>query len=137
MEKTQKELSQSIDQCKAVTTKRDLLKEELAELRSAAEAVVAMVDPIEEGSTSDKALVDRLKEAPQKITKFRTENSKDYVGYVLGLVKSYWPQARLAPLGEGMAVECSEEDFTKYTEEAKPVADKIVDMLEQESDAGS
>ena len=137
MEKTQKELSQSIDQCKAVTTERDLLKEELAELRSAAEAVVAMVDPIEEGSTSDKALVDRLKEAPQKITKFLTETSKDYVGYVLGLVKSYWPQARLAPLGEGMVVECSEEDFTKYTEEAKPIADKIVDMLEQESDAGS
>ena len=137
MEKTQKELSQSIDQCKAVTTERDLLKEELAELRSAAEAVVAMVDPIEEGSTSDKALVDRLKEAPQKITNFLTETSKDYVAYVLGLVRSYWPQARLAPLGEGMAAECSEEDFTKYTEEAKPVADKIVDMLEQESDAGN
>ena len=120
-----------------MTAERDLLKEELAELRSAPQVVVAMVDPVEEGSTAEKTLVDRLREAPHKITKYLTETSKDYVAYVLGLVRSYWPQARLAPLGEGMAAECSEEDFTKYIEEAKPVADKIVEMLEQESDARS
>ena len=96
-----------------------------------------MVDPVEEGTTSDKALVDRLREAPQKIAKYLTDTSKDYIAYVLGLVRSYQPQARLDPLGEGMAAACSEEDFVKYTEESKPVAGRIVDMLEQVSDAGS
>ena len=35
-----------------------------------------MVDPVEEGTTSDKALVDRLREAPQKIAKYLTDTSK-------------------------------------------------------------
>jgi len=48
-----------------------------------------MVDPVEEGTTSDKALVDRLREAPQKIAKYLTDTSKDYIAYVLGLVRSY------------------------------------------------
>ena len=53
----------------------------------------------------------------------------------MGLVKSYWLQANLVPLGEGMAIEWIEEKFADLVEEVKPVADKIVGSLEQEPGA--
>jgi len=103
LERTHKELLQSMEQCKVVAAERDLLKE-LTELRAAVQAMVAMVDPVEEGSIEGKTWVERLREAPQRIAHYLTETSKDYIAHVLGLVKSYWPQARLTPLGKGMAV---------------------------------
>lgn len=50
-------------------------------------------------------------------------------------MKSYWPKANLTPLGEGMSVECTEERFADLMEEMKPIADRIVDVLEQEPEA--
>ena len=93
-----------------------------------------MVDPPEEGAEVSKTLVERLQEAPQKIVGFLSDNAKLYVAHVLGLVKSYWPQANLAPLGQGMAVECSKENFARFREEAKPIAEKIVEFLEQDEE---
>ena len=66
MERTHKELLQSMEQCKVVAAERDLLKE-LTELRAAVQAMVAMVDPVEEGSIEGKTWVERLREAPQRI----------------------------------------------------------------------
>ena len=56
---------------------------------------------------------------------------KSYIAHVLGLIKSYWPQAKLAPLASGIAIECSEEDFIRYREEAKPIAEEIIKSLEE------
>ena len=72
-----------------------------------------MVDPVEEGAIKGKTLVERQHEAPQKIVGYLTETSKQYIMHVLGLAKSYWPQARLTPLGDGMAQECTEDRFTE------------------------
>ena len=49
----------------------------------------------------------------------------------LGLVKSYWPSAKIALLGDGMCAKCDHDQFAKYVEEAEPVADQIVKMIEQ------
>jgi len=46
-------------------------------------------------------------------------------------VKSYWPVVNLTPLGDGLAAGCSKEQFAQYVEEVKPIADKVVDSLEQ------
>ena len=129
LEEIQKELSQSLEQCKTVTDERDLLKDELAELKSAAEAVVAMVDPIEEGSTAERPLVDRLHEAPQKITSFLSDTSRQYLAHALGLVMSFWPAANLTLIGNGLADGCSEEKFVEYVEEVIPINDKIISGL--------
>ena len=67
---------------------------------------------------------------PQKIMMYLSDTTRGYVSHVLGLVKSYWPQANLIPLGEGISAECSKERFTTFVEEMKPVADKIVDIQE-------
>ena len=51
------------------------------------------------------------------------------MSHVPGLVKSYWPQTPLDPLGEGVKSYCSDEQFDKYLFEVSPVADRIVDSL--------
>jgi len=130
LEKTQRELLQSIEQCKAISAKRELLNKELSGLKTTAQAIMDMVDLVEEGASTSKTLVEHIHEAPQRIANYLTETSKQYVAHVLVLVKSYCPEARLAPLGDGMSVECNEEKFTKYVEEAKPIGARIVEMLE-------
>jgi len=56
------------------------------------------------------------------------------MAHVLGLVKSYWPGANLVPLSDGLAAGCSDEQFVQYVEELKPVADRIVESLEQRAE---
>jgi hypothetical protein len=55
-----------------------------------------------------------------------------YVSHALGLVKSFWPKARLEVLAQGVAADCSEEQFSEYLLEARPVAEKIVESIEQD-----
>ena len=60
-----------------------------------------------------------------------------YMTHILGLVKLYWPGANLTPLGDGLAAGCSGEQFAEYIDEVKPIADKVVESLEQPSDGES
>ena len=89
-----------------------------------------MVDPQEEGSSSTRSLVVRLEEAPKKILDYLSSATKFYVAHLLGLVKSYWPHATLAPLASGIAIDCLEEDFLQYRIEAEPLAEEIIKSLE-------
>jgi len=131
LEEAQNNLSKSLEQFKAVSTERDLLKEELMKLKAAAQVVADVVYPVEETSSISKSLAEHLREAPQKIASFLTDNSKQYVAQALGLVKSYWPSVRIELLRDGMSVECDDDKFAKYVEEAEPVAEQIVKMLDQ------
>ena len=89
---------------------------------------------VEEGEAGDKTLVERLREAPQKITSFLSDTSRQYLAHALGLVKSFWPGANLSLIGDGLADGCSDEKFAEYVDEVKPIADKIIGSLEQPSD---
>ena len=82
-----------------------------------------MVDPQEEGTLSTRSLVERLEEAPKKILDYLSSITKSYVAHVLGLIRSYWPHATLAPLAFGIAVNCLEENFIRYRDEAEPLAE--------------
>lgn len=116
---------------KDLAAERDSQAKELADIKIATQAVVDMVDPIEDGAAGEKSLMERLHGAPQKIASYLSETSKQYMAHVLGLVRSYWPVANLTPLGDGLAAGCSKEQFAQYVEEVKPIADKVVDSLEQ------
>jgi len=83
---------------------------EYAKLKISAQTIVDMVDPSEEGAQIFKTLVERLQEAPQRIIGYLSDNAKSYVAHVLSLVRSHiGRKARLAPLADGMSVECSVE----------------------------
>ena len=116
-----------------MAAEKDLQAKELVDLRVAAQAVVDTVDPVEEG-TDPRPLLERLWDVPQRIAGYLSETSKQYMEHVLVLVKSYWPGANLSPLGDGLSAECSDEKFAEYVEEVKPIAEKIIDSLEQPSD---
>ena len=59
-----------------------------------------------------------------------SDTSRDYLVHALGLVKSFLPSANLSPIGDGVAVGYSEEQFSKYVTEMKPIADRVISGLE-------
>jgi hypothetical protein len=101
-------------------------------LGEAAQQVLEVVDPQEDAVAAGSSLVERLRGAPQKILSYVTEASTTYISHTLGLVRSFWPEARLDVLAKGMAEGCSEEQFREYRREARPMAEKIVESLEQD-----
>jgi hypothetical protein len=87
----------------------------------AAQQLVDLVDPQEGGKADGRSLLERLLGAPQKILSFITEAPTTCVSHALGIVKSFWPKATLE------AADWSEEQFSEYLLEARPVAEKIVE----------
>ena len=110
----------------------DQKAQQLADLEAAAQVVVGMV---EEGGAGDKSLLERLREAPQRLSSFFSETSRDYLAHALGLVKSFLPSVNLSFIGDGVAVGCSEEKFSEYVAEMKPITDKVIGSLELASEA--
>ena len=106
---------------------RDQKAQQLADLEAAAQVVVDMVEDEEAGG---KSLLDRLREAPQRLSSFFSDISRDYLAHALGLVKSFLPSVNLSPIGDGVAVGCSKERFSEYVAEMKPIADKVISSLE-------
>ena len=95
----------------------------------AAQAVVESFDVVDDSSNS---LVERLQKIPQKIVDYLAKSFRNCVAQALGLVKSYWPSAKISLLGDGMCARCDHGQFVKYVEEAEPMADQIVKMIEQQ-----
>jgi hypothetical protein len=71
-------------------------------------------------------LAERLLGAPQKVLSFLTEVPIACVSHALSFVKSFWPEARQEAFTQGVAAECTKEQFNEYLQEARPVAEKIV-----------
>ena len=94
----------------------------------AAHIVVEFVCSIEESGGS---LADLLQKVPQKFAEYLAEASRNCVAQALGLVKSYWPWAKIGILGDGMCSTCDHVQFAKFVEEAEPVADQIVKLIDQ------
>ena len=90
-----------------------------------------MVESIGSVEESGGSLTDRLQRVPQKFAEYLTETSRNCVAQALGLVKSYQPWAKIGVLGDGMCSKCDHDQFVKYVEEAEPVADQIVKLIEQ------
>ena len=105
----------------------DQKAQQLADLEAAAQVVIGMV---EEGDAGGKSLLDHLREAPQRLSSFFSDTSRDYLAHALGLVKSFLPSANLSLIGDGIAVGCSEEQFSEYVMEMKPITDKVIRGLE-------
>jgi len=103
-------------------------QKELQELRVAARTVVESVDSADE---SDGSLADQLQKVPQKFAEYLAEVYRNCVAQALGLVKSYWSWAKIGVHGDGLCSTCDHDQFAKYVEEAEPVADQIVKLIEQ------
>jgi hypothetical protein len=108
------------------------LGEELEDLRGAARELVDMVDPPEESEANPRPLLERLREAPKKVMKYLSEAPVTCVNNALAVVKSFLPNAKLEIFAQGMAAECTEEQFDRYLLEAQPVSERIVQSVMQD-----
>ena len=122
-----KQMVSNMKQIRDLAADRDQKTQQLVDLEAAAQVVVDIVEDEEAGG---KSLLDRLREAPQRLSSFFSYTSRDYLAHALGLVKSFLPSVNLSFIGDGVAVGCSEKRFSEYVAEMKPIADKIISSLE-------
>jgi hypothetical protein len=129
---TERQFVDCLQQIKALGEKDEQRQKELEDLRGASRGLVDMVDPPEEGEASLRPLLERLREAPKKVLKFLTEAPVAYISNTLAIVKSFLPNARLEIFAQDMAVDCTEDQFDQYLQEAQPVAEQIVQSVLQD-----
>ena len=85
---------------------------------------------ISEGNEGEPlSLVGKHREVPEAFERYVSTTTRQYVGHVLGLVKSYWPTTRLDALGKGAKADCTDEQFRQYVEETFMVDNQIVESL--------
>jgi len=127
-----KQMVSDMKQIRELAADRDQKSQQLADLEAAAQVVIGMVEDEEAG---EKSLLERLREAPQRLGSFFSDTSRDYLAHALGLVKSFLPSVNLSFMGDGDAVGCLEERFSAYVAEMKPIADKVISGLEPAPEA--
>ena len=126
------EMATALQQLKTLSESRDSMQQELIELRQVRDAAqeVAEIVEIPEGNEDEPlALAGRLRKVPEGFERYISTTARQYVGHVLGLVKSYWPQTPLDALGKGAKADCTDEKFNQYLQETSVVADQIVESL--------
>ena len=125
-EDSDREAASMLQQLKTLSESRDSMQRELVELRdvrdAALEVTEAMEIPHKDGDVP-LTLAGRLRRVPGVFERFVSHITRQYVGHVLGLVKSYWPTTRLDALGKGAKADCMDEQFRQYVEETSMVAD--------------
>ena len=94
-------------------------------------AAQIVVESLGSAGESDGSLADWLQKVPQKFAEYLAEASRNCVAQALGLVKLYWPRAKIGVLGDGMCSTCDHDQFAKFVEEAEPMADQNVKLIEQ------
>jgi hypothetical protein len=129
---TEQQFVGSLQQIKTLSEKDERWQKELEDLRGATQELVDMVDPPEEGEAGERPLLERLHEAPQKVVKFLSEAPVACVSHALAFVKSFWSDAQLETFAQGVAAECTEDQFNECLQEARPVAEQIVENVLQE-----
>jgi hypothetical protein len=129
---TEQQFIGSLQQVKTLSEKDERRQKELEDLRGAAQELVDMVGPPEESRAGGRPLLERLRRTPQKVVKFLSEALVACVSHALAFVKSFVPDAQLETFAQGVAAECIEDQFTEYLQEARPVAEEIVENVLQE-----
>ena len=125
-------MATALQQLKDLSKSRDLMQRELKELRDLKDdaQVVADIVEIPEGNEDEPLMrAGKLRKVPKSFERYVSTTTRQHVGHVLGLVKSYWPRTPLDPLGEGAKANCSDDQFGQYLQETSSIADKIVETL--------
>ena len=102
---------------------------ELRQVRDAAQEIAEVMDIPEGNEGEPLSLAGKLRKVPEAFERYVSTTTRQYVGHVLGLVKSYWPTTGLDALGKGAKADCTDEQFCRYVEETSVVANQIVESL--------
>jgi chromosome segregation ATPase len=102
---TDEQFTDCLRQVKTLGEEKERREKELEVLREAAQTLMDMVDPVEEGKVDKQPLLERLRGAPERVVKFLAEASVACVSHALAFVKSFWPEAPLGMFAQGVAAE--------------------------------
>ena len=91
------EMATALQQLKDLSESRDLMQREIEELRELKDAAQAVSDVVE--IPEPLTLAGRLRKVHECFESYVSATTRQYIGHVLGLVKSYWPRTPLDPLG--------------------------------------
>ena len=131
-ENCDKEMVGVMKQLKELSESRDSMQQELValrEVRDAAQEIAEVMDIPKRNEDETLSLAGKLRKVPEAFERYVSTITRQYVGHVLGLVKSYWPTTRLDALGKGAKADCTDEQFRQYIEETSMVANQIVESL--------
>ena len=121
-----------LQRLKTLSESRDSMQQELVELKEVKDAALEVTEdmdiPQKDGG-EPLTLAVRLRRVPGAFERFVSHITRQYVGHVLGVVKSYWSTTRLDALGQGAKSDCTENQFCQYLVETSRVADQIVESL--------
>ena len=113
-EDSDREAATVLQQLKTLSESRDSMQRELVDLKevrdAALEVAEAMDIPVRDGD-EPLTLVGRLRKVPRAFERFVSTITRQYVGHVLGFVKSYWPTTRLDALGRGAKAVYTDDQF--------------------------
>ena len=126
------EMEGVLRQLKELSESRDSMQRELVtlwEVKGAAEEIAEAMGIPERDGDELLSLAGRLRKVPGAFERYVSTITRQYVGHVLGLVKSYWPTTRLDALGKGAKADCTDEQFCQYVKETSVVANQIVESL--------
>ena len=121
-----------LQQLMTLSESRDSMQRELValrEVRDAAQEIAEVMDISEGNEDEPLSLAGKLRKVPEAFERYVSTTTRQYVGHVLGLVKSYWPTTRLDALGRGAKADCTEDQSRQYLAETSRVADQIVESL--------
>ena len=98
-------------------------------MKNSAQDVAGLVEISYENEDEPLTLAGRLRKVSESFEGYVSTTTRQYVGHVLGVVKSYWPRTPLDPLVYGAKADCTDDQFDQYLRETFAVADKIVETL--------
>ena len=89
--------------------------------------ILAAFEP--EGAAAAEDLEARLEATRGWLEVFARKVAEDTAQYTLGLMKSYYPEVELEPVGDGMAPDTSDLAWSDYLTDAGPIAERVVANL--------
>ena len=78
-----------LQQLKTLLESRDLMQWEIEELKDSAQDVAGLVEILEGNEDEPLTLAGKLRKVPESFERFVSATTRQYVGHVLGLLKSY------------------------------------------------
>jgi uncharacterized protein YhaN len=104
------------------------LRGQLKELEEAALPIARLLVP-HPGGPKIAALVDRLKDAPGRLTTYVKHLAKLIRNQVLAYMKSYFPKAPVDVVAGRLAANCTDDEYKVLLEQMAQIADQVAEEL--------
>jgi hypothetical protein len=104
------------------------LRAQLKELEEAVLPIARLLVP-HPGGPKIAPLVDRLKEAPSRLATYVKHLAKSIPNQVLAFIKSYFPKALVDVVADGLAANCTDEQYAELLEQMVPIAEQVTKKL--------